>query len=324
VKGYLDMKRLEVNTLDPFLAEILRESKGALVGRVKIEGTPSKPQINGKVDLKGIQTTPVFTNSRYAILDQTIDINNESISFGDIVIVDEKDNVANLTGQILHTNLSEMYLDFNIDTDQFLFLNTTSLENPLFYGNVTVEAAVSIKGAKAINNSKLAISPFAVDQLDYDTDFIIFADPRKVSLDSLIEQSKRTNTFPFDLDIKLSVEEDSEFEMVMDPITGDNISGRGNSNLVFNLKKTGEIELYGTYTVTKGKYLFSYGLISKEFDIKEGGRIIFNGDPLEGLLDVTAVYKTNTAVFDLLNQELDAYGSNEKADAKYLILSSGN
>lgn len=326
LKGYLDMKRLEVNTLDPFLTEILRDSEGALIGKIKIEGTPSQPNVNGKIELKGIQTTPVFTNSRYAILDQTIDIDNKSITFGDMVIMDEKDNVANLSGKILHTNMSEMFLDLNIDTDQFLFLNTTPLENPLFYGNVTVEAAVSIKGplediqidgsAKAINSSKLSLSPFAVDQLDYDTDFIIFADPRKVSLDSLSEQSKSTNTFPFDLDMKLTVEEDSEFEMVMDPITGDNITGRGVSNLVFNLKKTGEIELYGTYTVTSGKYLFSYGLISKEFDIKEGGRVIFNGDPLEGTLDVTAVYRTNTAVYDLLTQELESQDGAEAADAK--------
>lgn len=329
INGFLEMTKLEVTTLDPFLTEILTDSKGAIVGKVEIAGTSTKPKINGKVDLVGVQTTPVFTNSRYAILDQTITVDNESISLGDMVIVDEKNNVANLTGQILHTNMSEMYLDLNIDTDQFLFLNTTSLENPLFYGNVTVKAAVSILGplndiqidgsATAINNSKFAISPFSLDQLDYETDFIIYADPREISLDSLIASSKRIgNIFPFDVDLKLTIEEDSEYEMVMDPITGDNITGQGNSSLVFNLKKTGEIELFGTYTVTKGKYLFTYGLISKEFDIQEGGRVIFNGDPLEGKLDVTAVYESNTAVYDLLVQDLGVDGLNdiEKADAK--------
>ena len=327
IKGLLDMSRLEVATLDPFLTDILTDSKGAIVGKLKIGGTPTEPKINGKLDLVGVQTTPVFTNSRYAILDQTINIDNEAISFGDMVIVDAKNNVANLTGKILHTNMSEMFLDLNIDTDQFQFLNTTPKENPLFYGNVTVKAAVSILGAMddikidgsatAINNSKLAISPFSGDQLDYETDFIIYADPRKISLDSLIAQSKdKGNTFPFDLEMKLTIEEDSEFEMVMDPITGDNITGKGNSNLVFNLKKTGDIELYGTYTVTKGKYLFTYGLISKEFDIQEGGRIIFNGDPLEGKLDVTAAYEANTGVYDLLVQEVGTFTDTERADAK--------
>ncbi len=327
IKGFLDMTRLEVATLDPFLTDILTDSKGAIVGKLKIAGTPTEPKINGKLDLVGVQTTPVFTNSRYAILDQTITIDNEAISFGDMVIVDAKNNVANLTGKILHTNMSEMFLDLNIDTDQFLFLNTTPKENPIFYGDVTVKAAVSILGpmddikidgsATAINNSKLAISPFSVDQLDYETDFIIYADPRKISLDSLIAQSKdKGNTFPFDLEMKLTIEEDSEFEMVMDPITGDNITGQGNSNLVFSLKKTGDIELSGTYTVTKGKYLFTYGIISKEFDIQKGGRVIFNGDPLDGKLDVTAVYEANTAVYDLLVQEVGSFTDTERADAK--------
>lgn len=327
LSGVLDMTRLEVTTLDPFLTDILIDSKGAIVGKIDITGTPTEPKLNGVLNLVNVQTTPVFTNSRYAILDQAITIDNESISFGDMVVVDENNNVANLTGQILHTNMSEMYLDLNIDTDQFLFLNTSAVENPLFYGNVTVKAAVSISGpiedikidgvATAVNNSKLAISPFSVDQLDYETDFIIYADPRKISLDSLIARSKNSgNTFPFDVDLKLTVGEDSEFEMVMDPVTGDNIIGRGNANLVFNLKKTGDIELFGTYTVTQGKYLFSYGLISKEFDIKEGGRVVFNGDPLNGTLDVTAIYKANTAVYDLLIQEVESLSDTEIADAK--------
>jgi hypothetical protein len=315
INGFLDMTRLDVTTLDPFLTDILGDSKGSLRGRVKIGGNTSYPRINGKVDLIGVQTTPVFTNSRYAILDQTVSIDEEAILFGDMVILDEKNNVANLTGQILHSNMSEIYLDFNIDTDEFLFLNTTAVENSLFYGDVTVQANISIQGlvedilidgtATVINNSKLSISPFSVDQLGYETDFIIYADPRKISLDSLNAKANRSgNTLPFDLDLELTVAEDSEFEMVMDPITGDNITGKGNANLIFNLRKSGEIELYGTYTVTEGKYLFTYGPIAKEFDIQEGGKVIFNGDPLDGTLDVIAKYQSNTAVYDLLIQEI--------------------
>ena len=328
VKGFLDMTRLEVTTLDPFLTEILSDSKGAIIGRVKIAGTPSMPKLNGKIDLVGIQSTPVFTNSRYAILDQTINIDNESISLGDMVIVDERNNVANLTGQILHTNMSEMYLDLNIDTEEFLFLNTTPVENSLFYGNVTVKANVAVQGpiddvqvdgtAKAIKNSRLAISPFTIDQLDYETDFIIYADPRNISVDSLNAKAKRSrNTFPFDVDLKLTVAEDSEFEMVMDPITGDNITGKGSADFIFSLRKSGEIELFGTYTVTEGKYLFTYGLIAKEFDIQKGGRVIFNGDPLDGTLDVTAIYTANTQVYDLLIQEIgDDFTDSQIADTK--------
>ncbi|MFT6338292.1 MAG: hypothetical protein ACI86M_002154 [Saprospiraceae bacterium] len=315
INGFLDMTRLDMTTLDPFLTNILTDSEGKIRGRIKIGGTTSKPRINGKVDLIGVQTTPVFTNSRYAILDQTVTIDEEAISFGDMVIFDEKNNIANLTGEILHTNLSEMYLDLSIDTDEFLFLNTTPVENSLFYGNVTVQANVSIQGpvkdvkidgtAEVVNNSRLSISPFSIDQLDYETDFIIYADPRKISLDSLNARANRSgNTLPFDLDLELTVSEDSEFEMVMDPITGDNITGKGNANLIFNLRKTGEIELFGTYTVTEGKYLFTYGPIAKEFDIQEGGRVIFNGNPLHGTLDVKAVYESNTAVYDLLIQEI--------------------
>ena len=99
------------------------------------------------------------------------------------------------------------------------------------------------------------------------------------------------------------VEEDAEFSMILDPITGDKITCNGNANLTLKLSKNGELELFGTYTVTEGVYSFSYGILSKEFNIQPGSTVAFNGDPLKGELNVDAVYIANTSVYDLIQLE---------------------
>ncbi len=52
--------------------------------------------------------------------------------------------------------------------------------------------------------------------------------------------------------------------------------------------------------MNRGDYNFSLqDLILKNFKIQEGSSISFNGDPLEGLLDITAAYRVNTNLTDL-------------------------
>ena len=58
--------------------------------------------------------------------------------------------------------------------------------------------------------------------------------------------------------------------------------------------------LYGKYTLERGTYNFSLqDLILKNFTIRTGSSITFNGDPLNGILDITASYRVNTNLNDL-------------------------
>jgi len=326
--GKLDVKKLQMSAIDPLFPEVISNSEGVITGKLDVSGTVSKPSINGKFNLKDVITTPLFTNSEIRIEDQTISISNQRIALSSTKVLDDENNEAILSGGINHDHLSNFDFDLRLTTDRFKFLNTTPVENPLFYGKVTIAGEINVTGpsdkiaidgtARAIDNSELSLSPFSSDNVDYSNDFIIYADPRKISIDSLnAKQLASSAGLPFDVEIRLSVAEDSKFEMIMNPLTGDKITGRGNANLILNLKSTGDIELYGTYIVTSGDYLFTFGAVNKVFDITPGSTVNFNGDPLQGILDVTAVYKTQAAVYDLIALEIDdGFDDNKKAEAR--------
>lgn len=313
--GELDIGKLEMAIIDPYLTNIFINSEGSVNGKITINGNLDNIDLKGTLRTRDIKTTPVFTNSRYEILDTDISFSNREIDFGTVELMDKNKNSAFVTGKINHKNLRGSIVDLKVNTDQFEFLNTTEIENSLFYGNVNVKGNVSVYGpidnieidgsVSAVNSSKLKVSPLSLEEDLITDNFIIYSgDPRQIPSDSLqLEAISPKIAIPFDVEIQVIVEEDSEFSMILDPITGDKITGNGTANLTLKLKKNGEMELYGTYIVSKGFYTFSYGLISKEFTIQPGSTVSFNGDPLKGNLNVDAIYVANTAVYDLIKLE---------------------
>ncbi|HNZ71932.1 MAG TPA: translocation/assembly module TamB domain-containing protein, partial [Prolixibacteraceae bacterium] len=60
------------------------------------------------------------------------------------------------------------------------------------------------------------------------------------------------------------------------------------------------IKLYGDYVIEKGDYLFTLeNIINKRFTINQGGTIKWTGEPYDADINLTAVYKVKTSLYDL-------------------------
>jgi hypothetical protein len=325
--GEFDVQKLEMGVIDPYLTDIFIESEGYVTGKIKINGDLNNLDLEGKLRTHNVKTTPVFTNSRYEVIDSDVSFSDKEIDFNTIELRDKNANSAFVTGKIYHENLRNSVVDLKVSSKEFEFLNTSSDENELFFGNVNISGNASIYGpiddikieglVSAVNNSKLSVSPFSIESELRSDDFIIYSgDPRKIPFDSLkIEVKKPKLALPFDIELTLNVDNDSEFSMILNPITGDKLTCNGTSNLILKLNKEGVMELFGTYTVTEGVYTFSYGIISKEFNIQPGSTVTFNGDPLNGILDLDAIYIANTSVYDLIKLESDL-SDTQKSEAQ--------
>ena len=105
----------------------------------------------------------------------------------------------------------------------------------------------------------------------------------------------------FVLDIAVDVTPGADLVIVMDPQAGDKIRAEGRGALQMHYDSdTDDMTLYGKYTLDRGDYNFSLqDLILKNFKIRPGSSISFNGDPLGGILDITAAYRVNTNLADL-------------------------
>ncbi len=85
-------------------------------------------------------------------------------------------------------------------------------------------------------------------------------------------------------------------EIIMDPIAGDYISGKGTGNIRTEFYNKGDVKMFGNYRINQGVYKFSLQeVIRKDFIIKDGSTITFNGAPLDANMDIQASYTVNSA-----------------------------
>lgn len=311
-----DLQKMEMRLLDPFLAGVIRQSKGMLTGTIDVSGTPETPKIDGFVDFDEVSTIIDFTNTRYQIDQEKLTLSSTSINFDKMTLRDTLGGSALLSGQIKHQNFNNMRFDLNFNTDEFLFLNTTAQDNPLFYGKLNVKANAQITGpvelpkvavyAKSLDQSVFNLSPFTLEESLEIEEYIIFGNPEtyREENEEIATIYEVRNSFPADIQLNLDISETTTFNFIVDPVSGDQLTCKGNANLEIGLDPSGAINMFGNYVIAQGSYGFSYAdLVRRNFDIQEGSQVVFNGDPLDARFDVSASYKAYTTVYELISQE---------------------
>jgi len=310
----LSIDSLQLFLLDPFLDEIIKDSNGHLSGELSFNGTIQEPNISGSAEFHNTITTIVANNTQYRLDDHIIEFDETSINIGTLDILDDEGNTAIITGKIYHEQLQDMLFDLKIDTEKFIFLNTTTKENPVLFGKVLLAAEGNIIGppnllkvditAKSLEGTEITISPYSAETY-LKEDFITYGKPEDfedLTDEYLLQLAQK---YPFDLTLLLDVSEDSKLTLVIDPINGDKVQGFGFGNLKIEMNPNGEQEFYGMYTVKEGTYSFSYGtFVFKEFLIKQGGTVVFNGNLLNAEVNIDAVHEVYTTTYELIKDEV--------------------
>jgi hypothetical protein len=126
------------------------------------------------------------------------------------------------------------------------------------------------------------------------------------SVDGAKTSEKRTKTRKieakgYELNFNLEVTPEAEARLLFDPKVGDIISGNGNANLRLVVTEAGEFNVFGEYQIDKGEYLFTLqNIINKKFLVQKGGLISFKGDPYDADINLTAVYRVRTPLYQLV------------------------
>ena len=92
--------------------------------------------------------------------------------------------------------------------------------------------------------------------------------------------------------MNLEINNTAEVEITIDQETGSYISGKGDGDLFMEIDSDGKFNMYGDFTTKEGIYNFrNLALIDKRFQLKEGGSIIWDGEPLGAQMNIQATYE---------------------------------
>jgi hypothetical protein len=205
-----------------------------------------------------------------------------------------RNSFAWLEGTITHKNFDDIKLDMSLDAHNFLFLKTQETDSSLFYGTVFASGGIGIKGG--IDNMNINIKlktekgtrfylPLSSSSEVSESSFITFI--KRDSTDFEEKNEHQVDLSGFNVNCELEATSDAEMQIIMDETVGDMIKVRGMGNLDVKVNAVGDIFLFGTYTVTKGDYLFTLqNLVNKRFIVDQGSTIRWNGDPYNAAMDM--------------------------------------
>lgn len=313
----LNLQAVQLQLFEPFVKDYCSSLKGFMSGNMSIKGSTKNPLLSGVLNVNAKKVTVDYLNTTYNFSHDII-IENNSFGIERMPVYDMYHNSAIATGKVYHDHFKNFQLDFDIETKKFMCLNTTEVNNSLYYGKAFVTGIVNISGFikdnilieanvktdKVSSEDKLDIRstteltkfyiPLSATGEMSDNDFITFV---KKDQQLIIKDDYKIKTAGVTLNFDLNVTPDAEVQLIFDQKVGDILKTTGNGNIKLNINTNGEFKMYGDYIIEDGDYLFTLqNIINKRFYLEKGGTIKWSGVPYEADLDLSAVYKTRAAL----------------------------
>ncbi len=316
-----------VGFLKPFMDAFARDITGRASGHCRLFGTFKEIDLTGDVYADNVSMAVDFTNTVYSTSD-SVHMRPGRIIIPSATIYDADGHSARLTGWVNHTYFKEPAFRFDVtDAQNFLSFNGTPLQNPDWYGTIYGNGTASVYGEPGVVNieADMTTAPRSTftfvlsDRLDaVDYSFINFRDltpdslrvpsesaesvpPIVRQLQNRIDQENTDEPSDYKMKISVDITPDAALTLVMDPATDDEIKATGSGHVTMSYNSTDEdLRIYGAYNVNSGSYHFTLqDIIIKDFTIKEGSSINFDGDPYAVRADLNAYYATNANLSDL-------------------------
>ena len=296
-----------VKIFEYLLKDGIKNTYGGLSLQAKIFGPIDDLKMDGGGNLTG-GVTIVYTGVEYTIDNQPVKLSETAIDLTGVEIKDPHGGIGTITGGLFHNVFRDFGVDAVIQGDNVIALNTTKADNPVYYGFGKGDITASFEGPFHLVNMRFNATtregtvvniPIWEGETSSDQNFIEFTTKE----DFLDEDSRQDRDFRFegiDIEMNVTMTPAAQVNIIFDESRGDIIKGNGRGNFKMNITRYGDFDMYGTYEIEQGQYLFTaLGAVAKPFEVRRGGQIRWTGDPINAELDIEADYevRTNMEVF---------------------------
>ena len=323
----IEANELNLKFLEHYMKSIANDIKGRATGKVHFYGKFKGLNLDGAVMTDASMNFDIL-NTHFAIKD-TILLAPTGLTFNNIHISDMEGHSGRMNGYLHFQHFKNLNYRFEIQANNMLVMNTKESTDMPFYGTVygtgnallTGNAIQGLDVNVAMTTNRNSIFTYINGSVASATSnqFIKFVDktPRRTIQDSIqiisyyeqLQQKRQEAEEEQKTDIRLNIlvdaTPDATMKIIMDPVAGDYISGKGTGNIRTEFYNKGDVKMFGSYQINQGVYKFSLQeVIRKDFVIKNGSTITFNGAPLDANLDIQSSYTVNSASLnDLIPEE---------------------
>ncbi|RSK24351.1 translocation/assembly module TamB domain-containing protein [Hymenobacter metallilatus] len=307
--GILD--NAPIKLAQPFLNTLFRDLNGTAVGTLRLTGPLSAPVLTGNLDVSNGQLTFIYLGTTYTFSDR-IRFLEDRIALQNITVRDPQGNTGVVNGNIYEQGFQNMRLDLNATYRKLQVLNTTRKDNELYFGQAYATGTAVVRGpsdnlfinvtARSEAGTRVSL-PFDNAAKAEQAKYIKFVNRNlpDTARTAPVQVAGTSDLSGIRLNMNLDITPDAYVELLLDESTGDIIRGTATGQLRLNIDTRGDFNMYGQVEIVRGAYNFTLqGLVNKEFVVRPGGVISWNGDPLAGEMNVTATYTQRTSLAPII------------------------
>ncbi|MBE8725848.1 translocation/assembly module TamB domain-containing protein [Flavobacterium hungaricum] len=314
----LVINKLNIKSIQGFSMDNIKEGSGYLSGNFKVTGNTAAPKVNGELNFNDAAFRVTQLNSYFKVKQEKIAINNGTISFDKFSLLDENDNELFVDGDIKTPDFKAYNFNLLVQANDFRAINSKAADNDLFYGDLFLDTKLNIKGnldapvvdgtIKINKETKFSVVLPQSDPSIADRDGIVeFVDEDNMYLKQTVEMQNQLNQSELkgmNVNVAITIDKEAELNLIIDKGNGDYLRLKGEAELVGGIDQSGKTTLTGKYEFNEGAYEMNFNGIKRKFDLQKGSFITWNGEPTLANVNITAIYKVNTAPIDLVGSQL--------------------
>ncbi|MCR5454032.1 MAG: translocation/assembly module TamB domain-containing protein [Bacteroidales bacterium] len=327
-----DIGNLPSRVLRPLFKNYLTvPSVQFLDGITKITGKLDNPIINSNLKLKGGYFKIDYLGVKYTIQNAfNIVVDNKKIVLEKVKLFSGKTGLAYFDGVINHNNFDNFKMNLNLLLKNFTLLDAAATDSAAFWGKAYASGQINISGdpTRMINidakvrtdkNTQVFLPLYGASEVSKDFKFIHFKSPE----DTIGIRRQHADLSDIRMNFNLEVTPDAEVQAILDATSGNILKASAAGNLKLNVTSSGDFNMYGTLSMERGSYLFSMGtVLSKKFEVVKGGTLRWNGDPMDAIVDIQAMYRLRKV--SLYNLMVDERYRDKKVPVQCLLKMRGN
>lgn len=294
--------------LNDFFPEAMQLSSGRTTGTLRLFGNLHAMNLEGMQVVSEMKVGVDPLGTQYTLESDTVYFTPDLISFPAFTLHDVYGNVSSMSGSVRHRALHDFSYEMFMQPRNFLAYdkNEDDDEGSTFWGTAYVDGTIHLYGGSGFFTTDANVTPREKTVFVYNADQPESADNVQMlrfrnadsqeaedTLKVKADKEVKENNVGTDirLNFNLNVTPDAELRVIMDDKTGNTISAHGQGNILAQFYNKGAFEMFGIYNIENGIYHMKFqDLLQKNFALKSGSRIAFNGNPLACALNMKAVY----------------------------------
>ena len=308
ITGDLELQHFPLRVINPFVPDKMVRFTGDVDGTLSMTGTPTKPVLNGGLQLDSVLMIMPEMSVGFRFDDKQVKMQDSKMVFDKFNIYTRGETPFVVNGSVDFSDMEKMMVDLRMKANNYELMNAPKRRNATTYGKIYVDVDATLKGpveelkmrgnmnvlGKTDFTYVLKDSPLMVnDRLGDMVEFVNFNDTVTV------EENSKPAAALTGMDIAMTVHIDQAVQAHVDlTLDGSNyMEVEGGGDLAFQYTPQGEMLLNGRYSVISGELKYEIPIIPlKTFNIQNGSYLNWTGNMMNPEMNIKATERIRSNV----------------------------